>query len=95
VTVPAFGALNRAIGLVVVPTTVMSYVVLRPDLTTTLAPATTRTGHELKDTGLHAAFAQLGDLEGHAIDTAGLDAAQTAAAVQRAVMSGGYRLQAS
>ncbi|WP_433725504.1 AAA family ATPase [Actinoplanes sp. CA-051413] len=76
----------------------LSYVVLRPDLTTTLARATARAGHELKDTdaitGLHAAFAQLGNLEGHAIDTGGLDATQTAAAVRRAVASGEYRLRA-
>jgi cytidylate kinase len=76
----------------------VSYVVLRPDLTTTLARATARAGHELKDTdaitGLHAAFAQLGNLEGHAIDTGGLDPGQTAAAVRRAVASGEYRLRA-
>ncbi|MEU8235311.1 AAA family ATPase [Actinoplanes sp. NPDC048967] len=77
----------------------VSYVVLRPDLTTTLARATARAGHELKDidaiTGLHAAFAQLGNLEDHAIDTSDLDAAQTAAAIRRAVASGEYGLQVS
>jgi len=75
----------------------VSYVVLRPDLTTTLARAAARAGHELKDTdaitGLYAAFTQLGTLEGHAIDTSALDAAQTAVAVRRAVASGEYRIR--
>jgi hypothetical protein len=75
---------------------VVSYVVLRPGLDTTLARAKGRAGHELKDpgaiTGLHAAFAQLGDLEDHAIDTGDLDAEQTAAEVRRVLASGRYRL---
>lgn len=74
----------------------MSYVVLRPDLHITLSRATERRGTELRDvdaiTGLHAAFAQLGDLEGHAIDTGNLDAEQTAAEVRRLLASGKYRL---
>ena len=74
----------------------VSYVVLRPDLDTTLARAKQRAGHELKDpdaiTGLHAAFAQLGDLEDHAIDTGDLDAEQTTAEVRRVLGSGRYRL---
>ena len=73
-----------------------SYLVLRPDLDTTLARAKQRVGDDLKDvgaiTGLHGAFADLGDLEGHAIDTGHLDAAQTAAEVRRALASGNYRL---
>jgi hypothetical protein len=55
-----------------------------------------RRGTELRDieaiTGLHGAFAQLGDLEDHAIDTGNLDAEQTAAEVRRLVVSGRYRL---
>ena len=74
----------------------LSYVVLRPSLDTTLARTRHRTGHELKDpgaiTGLHAAFAQLGELEDHAIDTGDLDAEQTTAEVRRVLASGRYRL---
>lgn len=74
----------------------VSYVVLRPDLDTTLSRARERVGHELKDvgaiTGLHRAFAELGDLEHHAIDTAGLNAEQTSAEVERILASGKYRL---
>lgn len=74
----------------------LSYVVLRPDLATTLSRATERAGQELKDveaiTGLHAAFTQLGDLETHAIDTGDLDAEQTAAEVRRVLAAGGHRL---
>jgi cytidylate kinase len=74
----------------------MSYVVLRPDLETTLSRARERVGDELKDlaaiTGLHAAFTRLDELEGHAIDTGDLDAEQTAAEVRRVLASGDYRL---
>lgn len=75
---------------------VVSYVVLRPDLDTTLTRARRRADDELEDvdaiTGLHAAFARLGELEGHAIDPGDLDAERTAAVVRRAVASGDYRL---
>ena len=75
----------------------VSYVVLRPDLDTALSRAQERAGHELKDvdaiTGLHAAFAQLGDLEQHAIDTGDLDAEQTTAEVRRILTSNKYRLK--
>src|SRR6266702_2416518 len=74
----------------------MSYVVLRPDLDTTLSRAKERVG-ELKDvdaiTGLHGAFERLGDLEDHAIDTGDLDAQQKTAAVRRVLASGKYRLR--
>ena len=74
----------------------MSYVVLRPDLDTTLSRAKQRVG-ELKDvdaiTGLHGAFERLGDLEDHAIDTGDLDAEQTAVEVRRVLASGKYRLR--
>lgn len=76
----------------------LSYVVLRPDLDTTLARACERTGDALKNTeaisGLHRAFTDLGDLEKHVIDTSALDASETAAAVREAVASGSYRLSA-
>jgi cytidylate kinase len=75
----------------------MSYVVLRPGLHVTLSRATERDDTELRDvdaiTGLHAAFAQLGDLEDHAIDTGNLDAEQTAAAVRSLLAAGKYRLR--
>ena len=74
----------------------MSYIVLRPGLHITLSRATERGGTELRDvdaiTGLHAAFAQLGDLQDHAIDTGNLDAHQTAAEVRRLIASGKNRL---
>ena len=74
----------------------MSYLVLRPGLDITVSRATERRGTELRDidaiTGLHAAFAQLGDLDDHAIDTGNLDAKQTAAEVRRLLVSGKYRL---
>lgn len=74
----------------------MFYVVLRPGLHITLSRATERRGTELRDvdaiTGLHAAFAQLGDLEDHVIDTGTLDAEQTAAEVRRLLASGKCRL---
>lgn len=74
----------------------MSYVVLRPDLGTTLDRARQRADTELKNveaiTGLYGAFADLGELESHVIDTSRLDAAGTAAVVRDAVRSGRVRL---
>jgi cytidylate kinase len=74
----------------------MSYLVLRPDLRTTLARAKQRPGGELKDvdaiTGLHGAFTRLGDLESHVIDTSGLDARETVVEVRDAIASGRHRL---
>jgi chloramphenicol 3-O-phosphotransferase len=74
----------------------MSYVVLRPDLETTLARAQQRADTELKDveaiTGMYDAFKDLGELERHVIDTSALDAEQTAAEVRRAVASKQFRL---
>ncbi|MEV4313718.1 AAA family ATPase [Actinocrispum sp. NPDC049592] len=71
----------------------LSYVVLRPDLETTLTRARERAGRELKDvaaiTGLYGAFAQLGELEDYVIDTRDLDVEQTAAEVRR----GDFRLK--
>jgi len=74
----------------------LSYVVLRPDVDTTLSRARGRVGNELTDvdaiTGLHSAFEQLAELESHAIDTGDLDAVRTAAKVQRLIDSGRYRI---
>ncbi|MGW6197713.1 AAA family ATPase [Kribbella sp. NPDC055110] len=76
----------------------LSYVVLRPDLGTTLQRGQDRPEPELTDadalTGLHGAFADLGALEPHAIDTTMLDAPRTAAEVRKAVASGDYLLSA-
>jgi hypothetical protein len=75
----------------------MSYVVLRPGLDITMSRATQRPATELRDvdaiTGLHAAFAQLGDLEDHAMDTGNLDAEHTVAELRRLLVSGKYRLE--
>lgn len=75
----------------------LSYVVLRPALDVTLSRAEERVGDELKNvdaiTGLHAAFAQLGEFEGHALDTGNLDARQTAARVRRVLAAGSHRLR--
>jgi cytidylate kinase len=74
----------------------LSYVVLRPDLDTTLRRGRSRGGVELTDadaiTGMHGAFADLGELEPHAIDTSSLEPADTAAEVRKAVASGDYLL---
>lgn len=74
----------------------LTYIVLRPDLPATLSRAAERGGEELRNveaiTGLHDAFADLGDLEHHAVDTTGLDPAESEEIVRRAVASGAYRL---
>jgi cytidylate kinase len=76
----------------------LSYVVLRPDLDTTLNRAQNRAAGELKDvdaiTGLYTAFADLGPLEPHVIDTTHLDPAQTAVEVRHTVAAGTHRLNA-
>ncbi|MET9230047.1 AAA family ATPase [Lentzea sp. NPDC003310] len=74
----------------------VSYVVLRPAVDVTVARAVGRSGEELRDVeavaGMHAAFADLGDLEGHVIDSGHLDTAQTAAEVRRVLAAGSHRL---
>ncbi|MEL7974874.1 DUF664 domain-containing protein [Isoptericola sp. F-RaC21] len=74
----------------------LAYVVLRPDLEVTLARAAGRADAELRDPAavrsMHAAFADLGDLEAHARDTGGEDPAATAAAVREALEGGAFRL---
>ena len=76
----------------------LAYVVLRPDLGTTLARATGRADAELRDPAavrsMHAAFADLGDLEPHARDTTHEDPAATAEAVGAALARGELRLPA-
>jgi hypothetical protein len=77
----------------------MSYVVLRPDLGTTLQRGQSRPEPELTDvdalTGLHGAFAELGVLESHALDSTRLDVTQTAVQVREAVACGSHLLSAS
>lgn len=75
----------------------LHYVVLRPDRTTTLHRAVSRTSADaLTDPepidALHRQFADLGPLEPHVLDSTGLDAATTADAVLRDVARGRYRL---
>lgn len=74
----------------------ISYVVLRPDLATTVSRARQRVGDELKDVEaisvLHGAFSDIGDLEQHTIDTGGLDSEQTADRVRRVLADGTHRL---
>ncbi|WIX87136.1 hypothetical protein [Amycolatopsis sp. DG1A-15b] len=64
------------------------YVVLRPSLEVTLARGTARDAPQLTDVeplkGMYAAFAGLGELERHVIDTTEQDADETADAVLRA-----------
>ncbi|MFB7798763.1 DinB family protein [Isoptericola sp. NPDC056134] len=77
----------------------LAYVVLRPGLDATLARATGRADAELRDPAavrsMHAAFADLADLEGHARDTSAEEPAETAAAVRAALAGGAFRLPAA
>jgi predicted kinase/uncharacterized damage-inducible protein DinB len=74
----------------------LAYVVLRPGLDETLARATDRADAELRDEAavrsMHAAFADLGDLEPHCRDTTGEDPSATAAALRAALDAGAFRL---
>lgn len=69
----------------------VSYIVLRPDIDTTLARALGRGSDELTAadaiTGLHHQFQGLGDYEHHVLNNGDLDVPQTAVAVLRAVAS--------
>lgn len=89
--VPPFRAVARSDGLV------LSYVVLRPALGETIARAQTRGPESLRDEGaishMCGAFADLGPLEHHALDTTNQSAAATAEAVRRGVAAGTYRLR--
>ena len=74
----------------------LSFVVLRPTLDETLARAVAREGRELKASGpikgLYAAFANLGALERHALDTSTETAEQTKLRVRDAVARGEFVL---
>ncbi|MEU4704846.1 ATP-binding protein [Nocardia salmonicida] len=86
---PQFRALADDYGTI-------SYVVLRPDLATTLSRARQRARDELTDleaiSGLHGTFSDIGDLEKHTIDTGGLDTEQTADRVRQLLADGTHRL---
>jgi RimJ/RimL family protein N-acetyltransferase/predicted kinase len=75
----------------------LQYVVLRPDRPTVLARARQRTGPgALVDEGpilaLWDQFADLGVLDGHAVDSTGHEEGETLRAVQDALAGGRYRL---
>jgi hypothetical protein len=74
----------------------LSYAVLRPTLDVTLGRAKGRDVSELRDaaavTAVHRAFAVLGDVEGHALDTTGQTPHETADAVRAGLEAGRFRL---
>ncbi|MGW6917804.1 AAA family ATPase [Kitasatospora sp. NPDC054939] len=74
----------------------LHYVVLRPDLDTTLHRATGRGPDALTDPdpvrSLHGQFADLGPLERHALDSSALDAPTTAGTVLDGLRRGAYLL---
>lgn len=74
----------------------LHYVVLRPDLATTLSRAVARGGRYLTDPQpvrlLHSQFADLGALERHALDSAGLTPEATASAVRQGLAAGRFVL---
>ncbi|MFC8598135.1 DinB family protein [Isoptericola sp. NPDC057191] len=77
----------------------LAYVVLRPALDVTLDRATARADAELRDPdavrSVHAAFADLAELEAHVRDTSAEGPADTAAAVRSALAAGAFRLPAA
>jgi predicted kinase len=74
----------------------LHYVVLRPDLDTTLRRATARGPDALTDSApirsMHGQFTALGPYEPHVLDSTGLGTRATAAAVRHGVESGTYLL---
>lgn len=74
----------------------LHYVVLRPDLETTLHRATGRGPGALTDPepvrALHGQFAELGDLERNVLDSSGLDPQTTAKTVLGCLLRGAYLL---
>jgi chloramphenicol 3-O-phosphotransferase len=72
----------------------LSYAVLRPSIEVTLARATGREGRQLTAvepiTGLYGAFADLGPLERHVVDSSGHTVGQTAAAVEEGYRDGRF-----
>jgi chloramphenicol 3-O-phosphotransferase len=76
----------------------LSFVVLRPTFDETFARAVARVGKELKASGpikgLYGAFAKLGALEGHVIDTTGETADATTRRVRQGLELGEFALSA-
>ena len=74
----------------------LAFVVLRPSFEETFARAVAREGKELKASGpikgLYGAFAALGELERHAIDTSGETVEATTLRIRDAVASGQFAL---
>ncbi len=74
----------------------VAYAVLRPSLTATEARAA-RQAHPLRDltvvSQMHAAFADLGDLERHVVDSTRLTPDQTATEVRRLLDAGALTLR--
>jgi hypothetical protein len=73
------------------------YAVLRPSLAATRDRASDRPGHPLQDLAvveqMHAAFADMGPMEPHAIDSSDQSPAETAAEVRRRVEAGDLLLR--
>jgi chloramphenicol 3-O-phosphotransferase len=88
--IDVFRAVARALPL--------HYVVLRPDLTTTLRRATRRADGALGDPepirSLHRQFTDLGPYEAQVVDSTRLTPQATADAVQRGLAAGTFRLTA-
>jgi predicted kinase len=74
----------------------LHYVVLRPDLATTLERATVRGEGALTDAepirALHGQFTGIGEYEEHVLDSSGLTAPATAQAIRKGVDEGAYLL---
>jgi hypothetical protein len=76
----------------------VAYVVLRPDVAVAEHRAANRGDHPLDDLSvvplMHAAFADLGPYESHAVDSSGATAAETAALVRGRLDAGDFDLPA-
>ncbi len=85
--------LNRFRTIIDIP---LHYIVLRPNAATALARAQARCSDGLKDADpirdLHRQFANLRDLEGHAMDTTAQSVSVTLNTVREAVIMGTFRL---
>ena len=77
----------------------LSLVILRPTLEETLARAIAREGRQLKGSGpikgLYGAFANLGEIERHIIDSSGQSVDETLDHLRRGLDSGRFQLSAA
>ena len=75
----------------------LRFVVLRPDEAATVARAVARAGHPMRDPSVVSfmwrQFAELGDLEPHAVDSTGQDPEATAAALRARLDQGEFKLR--